>query len=88
MKFSITPEQDIKIDKWLHEEVYPKVIASQREHYKDPSPFITACWDEGYPYEGASGGGLTYSFTPTSLGTVEKVKYGDFELDVSNYGDW
>ena len=88
MKFSTTTEQDTKIDKWLHEEVYPNVIASQREHYKDPSPFITMCWDDGYPYEGASGGGLTYSFTPTSLGTVEKVRYGDFELDVSNYGDW
>ncbi len=37
----------------------------------------------------AIGGAFTYSFTPTSLGDVIKVKYftGD-EIDLSDYEDW
>jgi hypothetical protein len=39
-------------------------------------------------YEGAIGGGMTFSFTPTSLGTVVKVKYFNEELDLTDYNDW
>lgn len=37
---------------------------------------------------GAIGGATTYSFTPTSLGTIFKVKHFDEELDLTNYNDW
>lgn len=37
---------------------------------------------------GAIGGATTYSFTPTSLGTIFKVKHFDEELDLTNYSDW
>jgi hypothetical protein len=49
-------------------------------------------WDEkcnGKP-TGASGGRFTYSFTPTSLRVVIKVKCnlcGD-EIDLTEYEDW
>lgn len=42
------------------------------------------------PNYGAIGGELTYSFTPTSLGTVVKVKHGLTynELDLTDYDSW
>ena len=37
----------------------------------------------------AIGGALTYEFTPTSLGTVVKIKcHCGKELDVSDYENW
>lgn len=37
---------------------------------------------------GAIGGGLTFSFTPTGLGEIARVKYFDEELDLSDYESW
>lgn len=37
---------------------------------------------------GAIGGATTYSFTPTNLGMIFKVKHFDEELDLTNYNDW
>jgi hypothetical protein len=88
VKFEVTDEESARIDEWLKTEVYPAVIAKQRETFIDPGVFITSCWDDGYPYEGASGGGLTYSFTPTSIGVVTNVRYGEHTLDVTDYGMW
>lgn len=44
----------------------------------------------GLSMTGAIGGRWTYSFTPTSLGLIVKVKDGMYggELDLSNYEDW
>lgn len=41
-------------------------------------------------YTGAIGGRYTYSFTPTSLGTVVKVSDAitKTEIDLSNYEEW
>ena len=41
-------------------------------------------------YTGCTGGNLTYSFTPTSLGTVVKVKEAltGEELDLTDYDLW
>jgi hypothetical protein len=88
MKFSTTTEQDTKIRDWLANDIYPKIIAQERERNPQPSMFMQADWDSGYPYQGVSGGGLTYCFTPTSIGVVETVKYGEYELDISNYDMW
>jgi len=42
-----------------------------------------------YKNQGAIGGRLTYTFTPTGLGTIRKVKCAcGEEKDVSNYEDW
>ena len=38
---------------------------------------------------GAIGGKITFSFTPTDLGTVVKVKCAcGFEVDLTDYEDW
>ncbi len=38
--------------------------------------------------EGAIGGGLSYTFIPTGLGVIVKVKYFDEEIDLSDYDSW
>lgn len=46
-------------------------------------------WPDGTrPYEGAIGGGITYEFTPTGLGIVTIVRYGDHELNLTDYSSW
>jgi hypothetical protein len=43
----------------------------------------------GDKYAGAIGGRWTYSFTPTGLGTVIKIRCGcGAECDLTNYDDW
>lgn len=38
---------------------------------------------------GASGGRLTYSFTPTSLGLIQKVRCAcEAEVDLTDYESW
>ena len=44
-------------------------------------------WRETFPKKdaGAIGGAYTFSFTPTGLGTITKVKYfDDYELDLTD----
>ena len=89
MKFETTPEQEAQIEIWLKTVVYPARLAEQRAHGIDEL-FITKD-DEGneYPYEGAIGGGLTYEFTDTSLGTAVVVKYSTGEtLNITDYESW
>jgi hypothetical protein len=46
---------------------------------------------EGHkPYYGATGGQLTYMFTPTNLGIVVKVEhcYTKETIDLSEYENW
>lgn len=95
-KFELTAEQTDRLDIWLKEEVYPTVIERQKklaeESGKSANPIEKYDWASGYPYEGAIGGGLTYHFTPTSIGVVQKVTYENglskFELDLSDYESW
>jgi hypothetical protein len=86
--FELTQEDRLKVANWLRDDVYPKVIEKQKATIERPSPIEQFCWEEGYPYEGACGGGLTYCFTPTSLGTVTVVKYAEYELNLTDYGSW
>jgi hypothetical protein len=88
LTFEITAEDQAKINKWLMEEVYPPIIAEQRLNPGNFPPFIKEDWDAGYPYQGASGGAVTYEFTPTSIGVVFRVKAYGQELDLTDYGSW
>lgn len=88
--YFISEEDQDKIDTWLHTTVYPAVIKEQKGRCAlNPDSYHASTygwsWENGYPYEGASGGGLTYSFTPTSLGVVFQVQYGEHKLDLT---DW
>lgn len=89
MKFEITEEQLKKLDAWMKNIVYPEAIRIQKEKVKQPGIEYRASWKSGYPYEGAIGGGLQFIFVPTSIGTVTKVQYKiydmDVELDLTDY---
>lgn len=88
MKFKTTEQQDKRIDHWLKNEVYSLVISKQKETMLNVDSFVQDCWDDGYPYQGTIGGGLTYSFTPTSIGVIESVTYGEYKLDLTDYDSW
>lgn len=95
MNFVLSKEENTKIQEWLSEEVYPTIIQWQKKRFKNPDHTIKLSWEDGYPYMGAIAGGLTYSFTPTSLGVVCKVEHWTpdpewkkFKLDLTDYNDW
>ena len=69
------------IDEWI-ESLRPEIMAKQGNTYSEISP--------NEPYYGATGGGVTYSFTPTSLGTILVVKEAitGKELNVSDALGW
>jgi hypothetical protein len=88
MNFQVTPEEQEKIVKWLRETVYPSILEEQK---KDPRIAAMHFEDEAgytYPYFGAIGGDLTYSFTPTSIGTVLVVESCGHELNLTDYESW
>lgn len=89
----LTKEQKDQIEDWLHNNVYPDIITEQKSNMNrnDPVYFVAQHdWSEGIPYQGASGGGITYKFTPTSIGIVIKVQeqWTGRELDVTDYDSW
>lgn len=89
-KYKVTKEEQSKIDLWLEKEVYPEAIEKQKADTINPSAFHMFNWDAGYPYQGPIGGGVTYCFTPTSLGVIFKVKetMTGKELDLTDYDLW
>lgn len=88
VKFEISDTDHAKVREWLRREVYPEVISEQRVAFANPDPIMEDCWSDGYPYEGAIAGGLTYEFTPTSIGVIAKAKYGKYSLDLTDYESW
>ena len=92
-RFELTNEEIDRVETWLKTEVYPKEVAWQQDTITDPNYEMAFCWEEGVPYEGAIGGGLTYEFTHTSLGviTVARYKSGrhtEYRLDLTDYASW
>lgn len=90
--FRLQPSQNIKLNEWLKEQ--DKIaVEKQKSQIDESSPGYVAyksCWESGYPYTGAIGGDLTYSFTLTSLGMVATVKYGltGETIDLTDYDNW
>ncbi len=82
MKFAINEKEADAIDEWYENTIKPKALALQKDR---GSPLM-----EGEVYYGAIGGGLTYSFTPTSLGVILTVKEAitDEELNVNDALGW
>ena len=89
--FSITDKQNSKIAQWCDDQ-NAKAIERQKENppRNIPMSMLESSWEKGYPYGGAIGGDLTYSFTPTNIGVVVKITHGltNETLDISDYDNW
>jgi hypothetical protein len=86
-KFSLTNDQIVKLDEWMKKQ-NADAVAAQRANPPDvPLPLLESCWEDGFPYGGAIGGGFTFSFTPTSIGVVVKV-HNVMTDDVLDLTDW
>lgn len=70
MNFSINQEELDCIDKW-YEELKPELIQLTKNSLP---PELSEMLMEGEVYYGAIGGGLSYTFIPTSLGTILVVE--------------
>jgi hypothetical protein len=83
--FSLSDEQWKKMHVWFAK-IQEEVAAKQWNNPKMREQML----DEKTPYGGAIGGALTYSFTPTGLGTVVKVTEGfsNQTIDLTDYEDW
>lgn len=89
-KFSLTPEQVKTLNEWDREQNAAAVLAQKKNPPDVPLALLESCWEDGYPYSGASGGVHTYSFTPTSLGVVASVRHAHTleTLDLTDWDDW
>lgn len=86
--FSLNWAEKGVIDEWL-EGLLPEIVEKQKADMTlrgYPEEVIS----QSAPYYGATGGGLTYMFTPTSLGTIIVVKESitGKTLNVSDALDW
>lgn len=89
LKFDLTLEEQQTVEAWLMTEVYPEIIAKQKldPRYLQWAPYMGKNGEE-YPYGGAIGGGVTYAFTPTSIGTIIKVTCGGKTKDITDYASF
>lgn len=89
ISFEVCAEDLERIENWLHETVFPPLLEKQRLENDPAIGIVTDKRGREWPYCGAIGGSLTYNFTPTSLGTVLKVRHASgAELDMTDYGSW
>lgn len=73
IRFELTEKQEAKVQAYINE--CDRMTAEKQGN--------------DLPYHGAIGGAVTYTFTPTGLGIVEKVKYAEFDaLNLTDYDMW
>jgi len=80
MTFELNKPEAAAVQMWL-QSLIPEIMAAQK--IKDPL-------GQDVPYYGTAGGGVTYSFLPTSLGTIITVTetITGKSLNVSDACDW
>lgn len=89
--FTLSPEQLVKLNDWIDLQ-NSKAVDMQRANPPQgvPLDLLESCWEDGFPYSGAIGGNLTYSFTPTSIGVIVNIKHGNTgqDIDLTEYDLW
>lgn len=86
--FALDKAQSEKLATWSKEQ---EAKALERQRATLPSEEFDQLTMSGkHPYTGAISGAYTYSFTPTSLGTVVKVTNGltGETIDLTDYESW
>ena len=84
--FTLLDTEEAKFQKW-RSEVLKRGVDHQKKTIENPDIVFRTCWEDGFPYTGAIGGQFTFSFIPTSVGTI--VKVSDFVTgevcDITDY---
>jgi hypothetical protein len=89
-KFELSEDQVKKISEW-YESIKPKIVEAQNPNFGYAyEVYANPVIDKQEPYYGTIGGGLTYSFTPTSVGMIIIVKESvtGEELNLTDYDSW
>lgn len=88
--FTIAERDRNKIIAWAKKQDAKAVQMQLKSGAFQDNPMVTAQLHQDVPYYGACGGALTYSFTPTSIGTVLTVTHGvtKEKLDLTDYDSW
>lgn len=75
--YELTDEDIAKISEWLKTEVYPEFVEHQRGYVTNPSePLLAeALWAENIPYLPPIGGGLSITFTATTVLMCVRVTF-------------
>lgn len=90
--FGLDQQQYEKLSAWL--DTQNAALAARQEADPAIAPFVGTDADgRKYPYLGAIGGALTYSFTPTGLGIVVRATFfkdteHEATLDLTDYDAW
>lgn len=92
IKFGLDVAQLRRLADWRIE-LDAKLVAAQEQDPELAPHIFTDETGMKHPYLGAIGGGLTFEFTPTGLGVVERVvfcKGSTFEasIDLTDYESW
>ena len=84
---SLTEAQNKLLNEFVDEQRAIAVEEQKRNLIGVPTSVTLACWEQGYPYTGATGGDLTYLITPTSIGVIIKVRYNPTTeiIDLTDY---
>ena len=88
MNFELTSEDSQRVGDWLSNVVWPPIVAAYKAEGRDVD--VMHIGDVEVPLSGsASGGELTYHFTPTGIGVVIVVEhYLCAKLDLTDNGSW
>ena len=91
MIFTLEESQKSKLSAWLKEK--ETALAWEQLKNYETADKVIQCGKQLIPFLGASGGSVTYEFTPTSIGTITKVVWCagmPFEdtIDLTDYDFW
>ena len=87
--FQLSDRQEKQLNEWLDTVIYPAFIEKQRQEM-DPAEFYDLTMNGSYPYLGAIGGGVEFSFTPNSIGVGVEARFiptGE-TIDLTEYDLW
>ena len=97
LSYQMTQSERKKADEFIRQQRNLYVAKKKKEwEANPPAPgtlehrIMERTLSFGCPYEGCSGGAVTYSFTPTTLGVAVVVRYAltNEELNVTDYDLW
>lgn len=88
--FTLDENQYKKLNEWLVVQNKNAIQMQKNEGLDKKNSTAAENHKMGYPYMGAIGGFLTYSFTPTGLGVVIKVTHAitNEMIDLTLYDEW